>query len=490
MSPGSLGTVALAADALRVAAGEQSGSLAMHPLDQRAADAVPGSEQATLNGARRLLRTPPSVYDRSMHQATQDVWAHGGGSAPQLAAPPQAHAAALREEDRTRPLLTSTPPHARGAPPPAVATSPSAAATATAALPWATACSSPSGSAGDREPAATGAQEAGWNHLRRDELRPFSSAPGQKALNEVIARLGATTDWLGQCSALDDVRRLAAFTPGVLLSSKDAASSILELTLTLADSPRSALARNALRCLAELFLGTAQAVDQRLEATLATCLRRASDTNQFISEEGDQALREICRSANLGRLICSLLAAAAHKGPGVRSKAVWGLAMVAQRLGPKATACREAPAIVQVVTRALADGSPDVRLAASLAAAALVAGDSGLVGRAGGAIMSAIPDGLELATFDAFDRQAVQRFLGPRRGVPAPRLSSGGNRPDSGPRPPSPASLRTAQEGAGSSQWRKESEERRRLAGAAVVRAAMPQAEARSPLFSRAQGPR
>lgn len=323
-------------------------------------------------------------------------------------------------------------------------------------------------------PASHEARDVGAKYLRRDELQPFPSPPTQRTVGEVVARLKNKEEWSVQFAALDDLRRLAAFAPAVLLAPGGSIGPVLDHALELCESPRSALARNGLRCLGELFVAAGHLLDAKLEGVIFPALRRAADTNHFIAEEADQALCEVCHAAGVGRLIGALTSAAAHKSPGIRSKAIWCLAMVAQRLGRKSSSCREMPALMQIVTKAVADASPDVRSAASAAAIALVVGDPGLMGR----FASALPEGIDLASFDACDRRAIMRLHALRRGGGGgglgAGLANGPLRPTSGHSVASGVSAgrgcRDATEM--SAQWRKESEERRRTAGAAVVRGA------------------
>merc|ERR1711966_450031 len=112
--------------------------------------------------------------------------------------------------------------------------------------------------------------------------------------------------------AIDEVRRIAFFAPKTLLPSTGGNSSsgklreVVECIIALAESLRSAIAKNALRCLAELYLSYGSRLDSELEAALTSCLRRAADTNSFISDEAQQSLREICGTATESRLLVQL----------------------------------------------------------------------------------------------------------------------------------------------------------------------------------------
>lgn len=280
-------------------------------------------------------------------------------------------------------------------------------------------------------------------YLRRDELKPYVTPPGEQLVSNLMLQLSAgASDWAGQFAALDEIRRLTAFAPTVLVSaggsngSGGGLGSIVESVVSLAESLRSALAKNALRCLGELFVGYGPRLNAKLDLSVQACVRRCADSNRFIADEADQTLREICHAASEGHLLGSLLRSlAGRKAAGLRSKVVWGLAMFAQRLGQRASKCRDLPALVEAVSRAVADSSPDVRLSAKAAAIALVAGDleGRLAGSAGAEVVrivhAAVPDGVDLNAFDAQDYSAIQRLQGHQKAslpkLPAPSCKDG-----------------------------------------------------------------
>jgi len=238
-------------------------------------------------------------------------------------------------------------------------------------------------------------------YLRVDELEPFEVQP---KVSDVIKRLGGTTEqWAVQFDALSEVRRLARFAPSALTVA-GSLNTVVERTAGLAMSLRSAVAKNALRCLGELFIAFGPKLDVDLPLALGACIRRAADTNRFISEEADQALAGICDVATEERLFNSLAEHAKHKAASQRAKAVWGIAMLAQRLGGNGG--HTFSHLANLVANHVSDASPDVRLCARAAAAALVAGE---YGRAlPEAILAAVPAGVDLSSFDARDKEAVR----------------------------------------------------------------------------------
>lgn len=253
-------------------------------------------------------------------------------------------------------------------------------------------------------------------YLRRDELQPLGKP--LEASDSVVAQLD-NEDWAVQFRALDKVRRLVCFAPGVLASSGQLQPAV-ERTLVHVQSLRSALAKNALRCLGELFVAYGAGLDASLHSAVANSLKRSVDTNRFIADEADQTLIEICYAASEGKLVGVLVEFSSHKIASMRAKSVWALAVVAQRLGRRKeeTVSRQASQmqhvmgkLIEAVGRTVEDANPDVRLSARIAAAALVAWDLG--GRGGSlpiSVLAVVPPGLDLGSFDACDRDAMRQF--------------------------------------------------------------------------------
>ena len=67
---------------------------------------------------------------------------------------------------------------------------------------------------------------------------------------------------------------------------------------------------------------------------LPTLLRRAGDTNAFLSDAAGSALEAVLANAGDARLLSGLLAASSHAHPGVRAKAAPFLARLVASLPP------------------------------------------------------------------------------------------------------------------------------------------------------------
>lgn len=279
-------------------------------------------------------------------------------------------------------------------------------------------------------------RDEGAQYLQYEELPPFQSPPEERAVLAILARLDSSTDWAEQFGAIDDARRLVKYAPRALANVSHLRKCVALIT-TLVDSLRSALAKNALRCAAELFMSFGRRMDQEVDLTVPVILRRAADTNSFIAEEAEAALREVCKVASEPKLLPVLVTSAGHRRAEIRARAVWCLAMLGQRLGARGEQ-RDLRGLADAVGRALADANAEVRQAARVAVIALAASgglallDCPLAAK----LSAAVPPGANLSSFDAFDlgvlqrgqdffRTAPQSGTSAMSGPPSPGYSSG-----------------------------------------------------------------
>lgn len=252
-------------------------------------------------------------------------------------------------------------------------------------------------------------------YLLQDELREFNPTPPEKWVGDVLKRLGNSDDWAVQFNGIDDMRRLVKSVPKLLAPSlRKVVAAIVEL----ADSLRSQLAKNGLRSLGELFARFGKAMNVDIDLSMVVMMKRAADTNRFIAEEAEITLIQVCRSATESFLMKSLVTSFANRQPRVRQRAVWCLAMLAQRIvlsGSSPSMSPELAAAADATTKALGDANSGVRSLARVSAYVLIGigGSAGVsTGAAGVRLADAMLTGVDASAFDAFDLQCVQRCLG------------------------------------------------------------------------------
>mmetsp|Transcript_107718 Transcript_107718/g.332827 ORF Transcript_107718/g.332827 Transcript_107718/m.332827 type:complete len:572 (+) Transcript_107718:99-1814(+) len=256
-------------------------------------------------------------------------------------------------------------------------------------------------------------REEGAHYLSHSELPPFATPPEDRFVNDVLGRLGSSDDWAEQFKAIDDARRLARHAPR-LLAGGGHLKKLMTKVAALMESLRSALAKNALRCTGEFFLVFGRKLDPEIETCVAVILRRAADTNAFIAEEAEGALREVCKAASEARLLTQLLSALGHRRAEIRARSAWGLAMLAQRhLRARAPAKGlDMRAIEGAAVKTVTDASADVRLCGRFIASVLVGGNAVEDGAAKAKLQASVFQGTDPASFDAFDLEAIRRSCG------------------------------------------------------------------------------
>jgi len=257
--------------------------------------------------------------------------------------------------------------------------------------------------------AAASRRDEGAQYLSRAELPGFDSPPHESTVLTVMAGLGGSGDWSDQFGAIDDARRLVRHAPSVLIGSGHL-KKLVGLIIGLVDSLRSALAKNALLCASELFVTFGKRLDPEIEVCLPVILRRAADTNAFISEAANGTMRDVCRHATEAKLMTPVLAAVTHRRAEIRSRATWCLAMLTQRslqTAAKGGKGGDVRLLIEAAGKAISDANPEVRQFARVLASVLAGGGVLDDGPAGSKLRNAALPGLT----DAFDVESVRRCM-------------------------------------------------------------------------------
>jgi len=70
---------------------------------------------------------------------------------------------------------------------------------------------------------------------------------------------------------------------------------------------RSGVSRAAVVCLGDLFTYLRKSMDQELDNTVKVLLHKAGESNTFIREEVDKALKAMVNNVTPARALCSLI---------------------------------------------------------------------------------------------------------------------------------------------------------------------------------------
>ncbi|KFV64849.1 Protein FAM179B, partial [Dryobates pubescens] len=133
------------------------------------------------------------------------------------------------------------------------------------------------------------------------ELQPFLKP--EAALTEALMLL-ADEDWEKKIEGLNFVRCLSAYHATILTA------KLHETSLAVAQEVknlRSGVSRAAVVCLGDLFTHLKKSMDQELDNTVKVLLHKAGESNTFIREEVDKALKAMVNNVTPARALCSLI---------------------------------------------------------------------------------------------------------------------------------------------------------------------------------------
>uniref|UniRef100_G3SXH6 TOG array regulator of axonemal microtubules 1 n=1 Tax=Loxodonta africana TaxID=9785 RepID=G3SXH6_LOXAF len=149
----------------------------------------------------------------------------------------------------------------------------------------------------ERMPSVTHSPEI----MDSSELRPFSKP--EIALTEALKLLG-DEDWEKKIEGLNFIRCLAAFHSEILNTKLHETSfAVVQEVKNL----RSGVSRAAVVCLSDLFTYLKKSMDQELDTTVKVLLHKAGESNTFIREDVDRALRAMVNNVTPARAVVSLI---------------------------------------------------------------------------------------------------------------------------------------------------------------------------------------
>ncbi|PHJ23996.1 clasp amine-terminal protein [Cystoisospora suis] len=227
----------------------------------------------------------------------------------------------------------------------------------------------------------------GVRYLTHDQLEPFDDPPSVKFIQDVLLprleKEATKGDWVEQVESLETLRRLAKY--HMVLLTNEVLRRAVGGALAWLASPRSAVAKNACLTLADLFFFGQQRLDVTVHEVVEVCMKKCSQSNEFLNEAVKAVLAAVCQYASESRVASALLhSIPTCKQQGARSVGAVCMALLFQRSGTNATRLRELPQMVSLLNSMATEASPDVRAAARVALAILSQSvDTSLLRRSG-----------------------------------------------------------------------------------------------------------
>uniref|UniRef100_H9G8D4 TOG array regulator of axonemal microtubules 1 n=1 Tax=Anolis carolinensis TaxID=28377 RepID=H9G8D4_ANOCA len=195
--------------------------------------------------------------------------------------------------------------------------------------------------------------------MEPSELRPF--AKPEAALSEALQDLGEE-DWEKKIEGLNSIRCLSAYHPETLTAKLHEASlAVVQEVKNL----RSVVSRAAVVCVGDLFNYLKKSMDQELDNTVKVLLHKAGESNTFIREDVDRALKAMVNNATPSRALSALVSGGqSHLNANVRRCAAQHLSDVVEHMGPGRilSGLKDVTdKIFSAVTKFVQDGSQETR---------------------------------------------------------------------------------------------------------------------------------
>ncbi|XP_063146663.1 TOG array regulator of axonemal microtubules protein 1 isoform X2 [Candoia aspera] len=165
--------------------------------------------------------------------------------------------------------------------------------------------------------------------MEPSDLRPFPKP--EVALLEALQFL-ADNDWEKKIEGLNSVRCLSAYHSDALTAKLHETSlAVVQEVKNL----RSVVSRAAVVCLGDLFNYLKKSMDQELDNTVKVLLHKAGESNTFIREDVDKALKAMVNNVTPARALSSLInGGQSHLNTAVRRCTAQHLSDVVEHMGP------------------------------------------------------------------------------------------------------------------------------------------------------------
>lgn len=159
------------------------------------------------------------------------------------------------------------------------------------------------------------------------------------------------------------VRRAAVFHKPIIAQNM----SVFKELVKPVDSLRSQVSKNACLALQGLFNElTSSQTDGQIDTVLPILLKRAADTNQFISEQAMATLVIIVNNCSDARVFNSLQSQAL-KTNGAKEKVGYCYTALLEKMGPKVRNFSHSERMIQVIVSMLTENAAEVRNQAKMA---------------------------------------------------------------------------------------------------------------------------
>ena len=193
------------------------------------------------------------------------------------------------------------------------------------------------------------------DYLSTDDIRP--SPNPQVEMQRMMGGIG-TDEWPEIFHTLNSVRRLSIHHGNLI---EGHLHTVVRSVIKAADNLRSAVSKNAILTLQDMWIGLKRAMDPELAAVTPMLLKRFADTNGFLSEVADAAIISIIENGSPMRALTAFLNSAGNKLPNVRAKAAATVLKCVIKLEGGLTNSRELEKLLGALPQFCQDKQSDTR---------------------------------------------------------------------------------------------------------------------------------
>jgi len=181
-----------------------------------------------------------------------------------------------------------------------------------------------------------------------------------KQIREALDNL-KSTDWSKQFEACNTLKRAVTYHKTFFEASGSNIGTLFKDITKVVDSLRSQVAKNACMALSVTFGELPpRDTDAQIELVMPVLLKRATDTNHFISSEAEKTLISICNNCTETRVFAALQAQTL-KSNAYKEEICICYSVLIERLGDKVKQFRDVERLVQTVVRFLSESAVEVR---------------------------------------------------------------------------------------------------------------------------------
>lgn len=169
-------------------------------------------------------------------------------------------------------------------------------------------------------------------------------------------------DWQKIFDAMNIIKRVAQFHKELMvMTSGPLPKEAIKIIVKQTESLRSTLSKNACMTLQVIYseLPTKD-LDSNMELVMQALLKKSTDTNHFVSEQAEKALRMVCHACSETKVL-NCIQMTEGKGANLRHKIALSYCFLIEKLDTRIKNHKDSQRIVKAIVNMLGEGSAEAR---------------------------------------------------------------------------------------------------------------------------------